>query len=1471
LAKTTYRQALLKLLLIGTLVATSSTALWAKENFTFNHLSVKQGLSQSTVSDILQDKQGFIWIATWDGLNRYDGYQFVSFKSNPRETNSLSDNLITAIIEDAKGNIWVGTAQNGVNRLSPETGEFTRFIASDEDVNSFQIRQVAALYEDSLGTLWIGGVQGLQRYYPEDDRFDTYQHNPLDANSLASGKVNTIIEDKRGNIWIGSDGGLSRYVSATDSFVRYDKPAEATDPVPYLITSLFVDRDDSLWIGSEQQGLFHLAPNAKRFIQHQNNPFEPGSLSNNQVQDVLRADDGKLWIATAGGGLNMLAPNQTQFVTYQQQQGETFALKSNEILSLYQDQSGLMWIGTAGAGVHKFMPRAAVFSRLNHSLIDSNSLSHTFVWDIAEDQEGYIWFATLNGVDEYDPRTDKYNHYRPSLSHPLTISSNRARTLTVDSSGYVWVGSLDGYLDRIDPRTQTTTPVIRDDIYQDRFSGSRIMAMAEDQHRKLWVSTQEGLVRIDIDSMTVVDSFTYSDNESIGNDAVVTMLLTDPRYLWFGTLTSGLQRYDLETGDTINFRFSEINKNSISNNSVKSLHQDQQGNLWVGTSNGLNKLALNDRLAGENNFTSYFESDGLPNSSINGIVGDTTGHLWLSTNNGLSRFNTDTSEFENYAYEDGLSSTEFNDGAALFSSSGIIYFGGVNGATKVDPNNLYKRQYQPSVVINSINIRNYKQLDWYQLKELTSIELDYHQNDITIEFAALDYYQPQKNLFSYRLLGVDPEFTAEAPNHQVTYTNLDPGSYIFEIRGTNSDGVWSEQRRIIQFNIKAPIWGSTFAIISYAVLLVLILIFAIRSHQRKLLEQQAINEHLTRIDRLKDEFLANTSHELRTPLNGIIGVAESLMDGLAGPQDEQTRTNLALIVSSGKRLSHLVDEILDFKKLTYHSLQLNQQTVDIRTLAQLVCTLCKPLIGPRDLVLENRITENTPYVKGDSNRIQQILYNLVGNAIKFTHQGSVTVNAVVSGDALEISVADTGIGIEGEKLLSIFQPFEQLETSNIREQGGTGLGLAVTRKLVELHGGELKVDSTPDRGSRFYFTIPLADEDAKPISTPVIEEHTIDDAEQSIIGQPLTNIKTQAKDTGYKILVVDDEPVNLRVVSSILTIHGHQVIEAQDGKTALELIRKEQFDLAILDVMMPKISGYDVCREIRRTLSPIDLPVLMLSARNQTRDIIAGLDAGANDYIAKPIDKNVLLARVDTLLMLLEVSKARKELQQVEVLQQTCDRLGRYFPQKLVERIINQKSLEDFASERRLITTLFADLTGFTNLSDRFEAETISNLLNEFIGTMGDLADQYRGVLNEVLGDGLVILFGAPDKMPKEEQVKQSLALAIEMQKSMQQLANKWLEQGLDHNVKMRIGIHQDFATVGNVGSNNFVAYRAIGSGVNLASRLQNHCTPGRVAVTYPVYALTKEQYQFTELTEVTFKGFQHNHRICELIIEELE
>ncbi len=869
----------------------------------------------------------------------------------------------------------------------------------------------------------------------------------------------------------------------------------------------------------------------------------------------------------------------------------------------------------------------------------------------------------------------------------------------------------------------------------------------EDSKHNILLSTNNGLVIIFDKLNKPFDfynlEFRHISHDSTNNRSLSFGLAYEVKEdifgnIWIGTIKglNKISREELEK-ETSEIKIKQYLKNdngtSISDNFILSLHPDKNGKLWIGTSQGgLNMLDI------KTDEIEYFTmKDGLPDNKIYAILeeerDDVYTSLWCSTNNGITNilYNNETGSKKdilvyNYYMEDGLQSNEFNQYSCYKNDEGIMYFGGVNGFNRFDPKTISTKSNQPTAMITDFKVIGKEKS--FIINNDKPIVLSHNENFFYIEFTALDYSYSDRIKYAYKLDGLDNDWIFANNRRFVNYTNLKDGEYTFIVKSSNKLGVWSDEEEKwdkLLIKINPPFWKTPLAYILYSFvllcLIILIICYIIRRFKKKNLElnkeriekerQQILNQKLRVIDKIKDEFLANTSHELKTPLNGIIGITESLIDGVCGEISPEVRENLILITQSGRRLYNLVNEILDYSKLKNDKLILNKKPVDIKDLCNIVITTIKPTLKDKEIEIFNLIDEDTPLVMGDENRIEQILFNIIGNAVKFTKEGSIEIKSRVvkredfnsiktNNDFLELSISDTGIGIPKDKIKYIFNPFEQLDGSISKEYEGTGLGLSITKKIIEEHNGFIDVDSELSKGSVFKVYFPINNYD-KPKKRIPNNDTTIDLANihiKDLVKDPselyyknpneapqISEEKTLVKirHDMINILIVDDEHINRKVLRNQLSIRNYNIIEAVNGIDALNIIDNlknennqnnghisHPIDLVILDIMMPKLSGYEVCKILREEYTISDLPILLLTAKDTVKDKVIGFNSGANDFITKPFNKNELYARVNTLISL---KKLNSELKSIN------NNLENIINQRTKEINLKNKDLEAFS------------------------------------------------------------------------------------------------------------------------------------------------------------------------------------------------
>jgi len=1455
-----------------------STTVYAQ--LKFEHLGVAEGLSQSVVLCILQDSKGFMWFCTEDGLNKYDGYQFTVYKHNPDNLNSLSANHIWSIHEDDTGILWIGTS-NGLDKFDLAHETFVHYRHDSNDPNSLSHNDVRAVYEDHTGTLWIGTHGGgLNKFDRKTETFVRYQYDEKNLNSLSHNIFyweENLYEDQKGGLWIGTyGGGLNQFDRKTETFVRYQHDANVPDSLSHnTINSIYEDRAGTLWIATND-GLNKFDRDTKTFKHY---------LRDTAITSIHEDRAGTLWIGTDGEGFYQFNQGSETYVHYRYDANNPYGLNNNFINMFYQDNVGGLWIGTWGGGLNK-LGQDKKFKHYQHNL-DPSSLSGNAVWTICEDNHGVLWIGTeRNGFNKFDYTTGKFVHYQFEENNPNSLISNDVYSIVKGDKDTLWIGTWGG-LDKFDSKTETFVHYQHDDNNPNSLSNNNIYTIYRDRMGFLWIGTWGyGLDKFNPQTETFVHYKHDENKPTTLSDNQINVIYQDSKgTLWFGTV-AGLDKFDPKTETFEHYQYDDKNPNSLSNGEVYTIYEDSRGLLWIGTMGG----GLNKFNRATNTFTHYREKKGgIPNDTINHILEDEQGNLWLSTNDGLSKFDPITKTFRNYDVNDGLQGNEFLKTSGYKTRSGELLFGGSNGFNLFNPEDIKDNPFIPPVVITHFQIFNQTvsiggesplQQHISLTKELT---LPYSDNVFSFEFVALNYTSPPKNQYAYKMIGVDKDWVYVGSSRRfATYTHLKAGDYVFKVKGSNNDGLWNEEGTSIKITITTPWWETWWAYLLYLITVLSVIMGYVITQQRKLKREKASNTQLKQADKLKDEFLANTSHELRTPLNGIIGIAESLIDGAAGEVNDKLKSNLNMIAGSGKRLSTLVNDILDFSKLRHNTLELQLKPVALREIVDVVLTLNKPLVTQKTLQLINAIPPDFPPVHADENRLQQIFYNLIGNAIKFTESGRIEISAkILNRHYLEVTVSDTGIGIAKDKLDRIFESFEQAEGFTARTYGGTGLGLAVTKQLVELHQGQIWVESRLGVGSQFFFSLPIVEGQVETQASqlPVISYQSLETPLSLETEATAASTSTQES---FKILIVDDEPVNLQVLVNHLSLQNYALTLATNGIEAIEKIEAGLPDLILLDVMMPKMTGYEVCQKLREQFPATQLPIVMLTAKNQDADLVEGLNVGANDYLTKPISKDKLLARVKTHIRLskinleniklyyelkaLNATLEEKVVERTAQLKQTNELIrqvfGRYLSDEIVATLLDTDSGLSLGGERREITILTSDLRGFTAQANRLPPETVIQIINLYLAAMANVITEYQGTIDEFMGDGILVLFGAP--IAREDDAQRAVACAVAMQLAMSQVNEQMIAWGFAP-LEMGIGINTGEVVVGNIGSEKRTKYGVIGNEVNLTYRIESYTTSEQIFISEPTLTRVGEIIKIRSEKEVKPKGIKQALKIYEV------
>lgn len=872
--------------------------------YAFDRLGVDQGLSNPAVTAIFQDSKGFMWFGTFHGLNRYDGYEVKNYYFNPKDSLSLGDNRITCIFEDDRKNLWIGTNVGGLNLYNRDLDNFIRF--NKESSQSFHIggNKIETIYQDSKQNLWVGTNDGLHLFDYKSKTFKPYLKNENDPSSINSNQIFSIIEhNNKELIVLTNERQLNKYSDSPEGFLRF---ALDTDKADLLKTArfLFHDKENNIWIGTLDDGILKF--DNQTLQQYRHDPKDPKSLSHNLVKCILEDNNGNIWIGTDGGGLNLYNANSDNFVTIRASDEHKSSLNSNAIHALYQDRSGTIWIGTFGGGVNIYDPQKSKFIHYGSNPNDEKSLSHKSVLAFLEDSEGNIWIGTDGGgLNLFDREKNTFTHFKHNPADPYSISSNVVKSLYEDSNQNLWVGTYLGGLNLFDRKTKRFHK-IQPEPQPSSFSTSIIWDIYEDSRENLWLSILgNGLCIYQHDKKSFHHFQPFAGPGSLGDYNVVCMLSDRDGHLWIGTEDHGINLYDYRTGNFKYIRHDPSNDKSLSDDHVWTIFEDSNHNIWVGTSEGLN---LYDKKT--KTFEHISTDSGLPNNIVSNILEDHQGNLWITTGKGLTKFNPQRKTFKHFDVRDGIQSNDFNMNAAMRSRTGELFFGGLNGFNVFRPTLLKDNPHAPQVVFTDFTIFNKpvkigpKEILPKQITEIDELTLSYRESVISFKFAALNYISPEKNQYAYKMDGFDKDWNYSNTKREITYTNLDPGTYTFRVKASNNDGIWNETGRSLKLTVTPPWWETLWfkTLVTLFLFSGTAIIYKIRTRTiRKTMESEKLRELAMKEAQMREERL---QHE-----KAVIELSKSKLESEILSKNSELATSVMSAVKQNETLLKIKEDI----------------------------------------------------------------------------------------------------------------------------------------------------------------------------------------------------------------------------------------------------------------------------------------------------------------------------------------------------------------------------------------------------------------------------------------------------------------------------------------------------------------------------------------------------------------------------------
>lgn len=1180
----------------------------------FKHITFQDGLVQSPITAMLQDRKGFVWIGSWKGLARYDGYEFRDFRHHAGSSGSISKGRVNAMLEDSQGELWIATA-NGLNLYHPETEQFDYF-------GSHKLKggknYVAGIVEDREGTIWVATFAGV---YAVDRKVQALESYPL-----SKGIAYTLLMDNRQQLWVGTRSGVQRFDPTTKR--RIPLP-DVLAHHPLLNSSkVLIMREDKLgdlWFATEEDGLIRYQQHSERVtVFNETN----SSLTSNMIKDMLFDRAGNLWIGTRGG-ISQLNPSTGQFINHRHDAGRPSSLIDNSVWSLMKDDENNLWVGTFSGSISYYSPNNVNFQHIGSRTAGSVGFENQIVHAIAATADDQVlWVGTFGGgLHTLDRRTGTIYHFRLP-GNDRALANQHIKSLAVGPADQLWIGTLNGLFSiDISTRKFQEWPL----PFEEGKLSDRLINCLAPSEAGIWVGANgNGLYFVPYDGSDPTRYLSSIEATALSDNFVNALLRDGSHGLWIGT-QKGLDYLDIHT-KKITKRFSKSAHSNLQSNDIQALFRDRHERMWIGTEGG-GLYYFDER---NETFFPLAPSQGITDDAIHAILEDQQGHIWISSDNGLFkiRFRTFRPPFTDsdvavmhYTSQHGLSGNMYMSNAGFTAGDGNLFFGGINGLTSFMPEKIVKNEAPPRVVLTQLTIRN-QQVPvgsdgplQRSISETRALTLQYDKRYIGIRFAGINYLNPENNTYLYRLVGLEGEneWHLAGADRMAHYTNLSPGKYTFLVKAANSDGVWSDPYPL-EITVLPPIWKTWWAYTLYA-LVTLSVTGAILRHIRskELLKRDLHHEHQ------KLEFFTNISHEIRTPLTLITAPLDRLVT--QGIDDPHLARQMSIMHTNANRLKKLVNELLDFRKVEHGKMKLFYSELSLKTLLNDVYQPFNGIREEKQLRVDWYLPSSDVTLLADRDQLEKVVTNLFDNAFKFTardghifirlsrtqHNGQSWIYITVGNETVAPNPME-------EKLY--FEPFWQARQAP-NGQKGSGIGLALVKKIVELHHGTAQA-LYADGHTLLILSLP-----ERPSHVSVDE--VLDDEIVTAVTEKLEEPALSANPISGRILLAEDH-AELRLFLQDVLSPNYEVIAEADGASAWESVLRQMPDLIISDVMMPQVDGMTLCERIKSDERTNHIAVILLTAKTLHVHRLEGLQRGADCYLTKPFRVQELELHIRNLL-----------------------------------------------------------------------------------------------------------------------------------------------------------------------------------------------------------------------------------------------